>query len=68
MIGMAGGGMSASNSSAASSGGSGDISGSTGGQTFNFMPPQSLQEKTISSPVMFGAIALAALWLYFRKK
>lgn len=42
--------------------------GSAGGQEFYFAPPQSVQvAQTISTPVILGAVAVAA-WLLLRKK
>lgn len=42
--------------------------GNAGGQEFYFAPPQSVQmAQTISTPVILGAVAVAA-WLLLRKK
>lgn len=46
----------------------GPTSGSAGGQEFNFVPPLSLQGKTVSTPVLLGGLALVGLWLYTRRK
>ncbi|MFL1484899.1 hypothetical protein [Marinobacter sp. LN3S78] len=48
--------------------GVGDTGGSAGGQVFNFLPPQSIQQKAVSTPVVLGVLALGALWLYTRRK
>lgn len=46
----------------------GPTSGSAGGQSFNFVPPMSVQEKAISTPVVLAGLAVVGLWLYSRRR
>lgn len=46
----------------------GDASGYAGGQSFNFVPPQSVQlANNLQTPLIIGA-AVVALWLFTRNK
>ncbi len=46
----------------------GSTSGNAGGQTFNFVPPMSVQQKAISTPVVLAGLAVVGLWLYSRRR
>lgn len=48
--------------------GVGDTGGSAGGQTFNFLPPMSTQQKVVSTPVVLAGLAVVGVWLYTRRK